>query len=594
MRGMIHADKQCLNVAPGANTEKDLARLKEFIEVARGLKPAELVLKNGRVVNVFSGEIYGTDVAIHHGKIAGLGNYRGLAEVDIGGGYIAPGFIDGHVHLESSKLTFSEYAQAVVPRGTTAVVMDPHEIANVLGLAGIQYLLAASAEGPLSAYLMLSSCVPATNFETSGGRLSADDLASLIENPRVLGIAELMNYPGVLSGDSEILRKIQLGSGKRVDGHAPGVTGKDLCAYVGAGISSDHESTTREEAFEKLRLGMHVMIREGSMAKNLEELVPLVQDANGSRFSFVSDDRSPEDLSDEGHLDYMARKAVALGLMPVAALQMMTINTASYFGVRDLGAVAPGYRADIVVLEDLEGFRVKKVFNAGRLVAENGRLLRPIPFNFQIEGLGSMNVNWSGLARLPTKAESDTIKVIELITGQIVNKKVLEKWFVAGEYVTCDLARDIVKVAVIERHHATGNIGVGFVRGFGLREGALASTVAHDSHNIIAVGTTDQEIEAAAREVASMGGGQAVVSGGKPLATLSLPIVGLMSDRPLEEVTARAKALKEAAKNLGCPLADPFMALSFLALPVVPELRLTDLGLVDVNRHCLVSLFGES
>ncbi len=403
-----------------------------------------------------------------------------------------------------------------------------------------------------------------------------------------------MNYPGVLGGKTELLRKIQLGRSKRVDGHAPGLTGKDLCAYVGVGISSDHESTTRAEAFEKLRLGMHVMIREGSMAKNLEELVPLVRDSNCSHFSFVSDDRSPEDLSDEGHLDYTARKAVALGLDPVAALQMMTLNTSTYFGIRNMGVVAPGYRADIAILEDLENFRVKRVYSAGRLVAEEGRFTAPLPSHFRPEGLSSMNVNWAGLARLATRAEADTIKVIELIRGQIVNKKVVEKGFVAGEYVTSDLARDILKVAVIERHHRTGNVAVGFVRGFGLRAGALASTFAHDSHNIIAIGATDQEIERAAREVARMGGGQAVVVGGKLLATLSLPIAGLMSDRPLGEVTARARALKQAAKNLGCLLPDPFMALSFLALPVVPELRLTDLGLVDVNRHCFVSLFGES
>lgn len=445
--------------------------LSEFIKVARGYKPADMVLKNVRLVNVLSGEIHGADVALFKGRVAGLGQYQGKEEMDLEGCYLTPGFIDGHVHVESSKLPPCEYATAVVPRGTTTIVMDPHEIANVLGIEGIQHMLASSQEGPLSTYLMLSSCVPATKLETSGCKLSASDLAPLLDEERVLGIAELMNYPGLLAGDPEVLEKIQLGKGRRIDGHAPGLTGRDLCAYIGAGIRSDHECTTREEIREKLRLGMHLMIREGSAARNLQDLLPAITDGNSWRFLFASDDRSPEDLMDEGHLDYLLQKAASLGFSPVTAVQMATINPASYFKLEDRGAVAPGYWADLVVLEDLKNMRVLKVFKAGELVAEDGKLLPRWRRTWEVRAPSPMHVDWSGLHRLPVAALGERIKVMELIPGQIVNRLTVDKAKVEDGLVVPDPDRDILKLAVIERYHASGNVGVGFVRGFGLKGG---------------------------------------------------------------------------------------------------------------------------
>lgn len=573
---------------------RDLLRLTELIRVARGVRPADLVLKNAKILNVLSGETHNGDIAIFDGKIAGLGKYQGEREMDLGGLYVAPGFIDGHVHVESSKVLVSEYAAAVVPRGTTAIVMDPHEIANVLGLEGIRFMLASSARVPLSVYVMLSSCVPATEMETSGHTLSSLDLAPILRHRRVLGIAELMNYPGVLAAEPEVLKKILLGKRKRVDGHSPRLTGKDLCAYIGAGIRSDHECTTAEEAREKLRLGMCVMIREGSMARNLEDLVPVVTAENSFRVLFASDDRSPEDLHEEGHIDSMIRKAISLGVKPVTAVQMATINAATYFGLDHLGAVAPGYQADLVVLEDLERVRVSKVFKAGKLVAAGGKLLRPSPAPRVPEGYSVMRVDWAGLSRLAVPAVGDRIKVMEIIPGQILNRVALEKAKIEDGCVAPDLENDVLKLAVIERHHATGNVGIGFVRGFGLKGGALGSSVAHDSHNIVVVGTSDEEIKTAAREVARMGGGQVVVRGSAKLASLPLPVAGLMSDRPFEEAVAAARELRKAAGDLGCRLRDPFMALSFLALPVIPEMRVTDRGVVDVRRGGFVSVFGAA
>jgi adenine deaminase len=568
--------------------------LRQFITVARGKEPADLVLKNARLVNVLSGEIHDTDLAVFDGRIVGFGDYQAKVAIDLKGGYLAPGFIDGHVHIESSKLLPQEYATAVVPRGTTSVVIDPHEIANVMGIPGIQLMLDASQEGPLSVYLTLSSCVPATHLETSGCHLSSLDLASLLENPRVVGIAELMNYPGLLAGDEEVLKKVQLGRGKRVDGHAPALTGKDLCAYVGAGIRSDHECLTKEEAQEKLRLGMHVMIREGSVAKNLLGLLPVIKPENSSRLFFATDDRSPEDLMSEGHVDYLLRKAISCGLEPITAIQMATINAASYFHLEELGAIAPGYRADMVVLDSLKDLRVLKVFKRGEIVAEDGELLTRGTSGGTFRAPCIMKVDWSTLCRLSIRAEGDWIKVMEIIPGQIVNRLTVEKAKLEGGLVVADHERDILKFAVIERHRGTGNVGVGFVRGFGLKGGALGSSVAHDSHNIVVLGTDDEETRSAAREVGRLGGGQVVVRNGRVLASLPLPVAGLMSDHSLEEVAGQAQQLKKAARGLGCLLDDPFMALSFLALPVVPELRVTDKGLVDVGRFGLVSLFGKT
>ena len=576
---------------------KDSANdLRDLIWVAKGVRPADLVLKRANVVNVFSGEVYEADVALSRDKIAGLGSYHGISEIDLQGRYLVPGFIDSHVHMESSKLAPWEYAAAVVPRGTTTVVMDPHEIANILGLKGIQFLRSAGADLPLTCYLMLPSCVPATDLETSGSKLTSSDLAPLLEQEDVLGIAEVMNYHGLLAGAEEVLEKVRLGREKmkKVDGHAPGLSGKELCAYIAAGIRSDHECVTKEEAQEKLRLGMHVMIREGSAAKNLADLLPAVRSENVFRFLFATDDRSPQDLMEEGHLDHVIRKAIFSGLDPVDAIRVATISPASYFKLDYVGAIAPGYQADLVILEDLKDIRVRGVFKAGVLVAENGKLHRQPPRPQLSLPPTCMRVDWSGFSSLRLAAEREWIKVIDLIPGQIANKMALEKAKIEKGVAIADVDRDILKLAVIERHRASGNVGVGFVRGIGLKQGALGSSVAHDSHNIMVVGADDEEMLAAAREVARMGGGQVVMKGRKTLAALPLPLAGLMSDRSLQEVVAHMSDLKKAAKALGCCLDDPFMALSFLALPVIPELRLTDRGLVDVKKFTIVSPFGEA
>jgi len=567
------------------------SKLEERIEAAHGEKPADLVLNNARVVNVFSGDIHETNIAIFDGIIVGLGDYEGRANIDLGGKYVCPGFIDGHVHLESSMVTPSEFARAAVPVGTTTVVADPHEIANVLGLDGIRFMMEASRNLPLSVYIMLPSCVPSTDMETSGAKLYSPDIEMLLNQDQVLGMAEMMNFPGVIFRDKEVLEKIRIAKWKRVDGHAPLLSGKDLAAYITAGIKSDHECTRLDEAREKLRNGMYIMIREGTTAKNLMELLPLVNDLNAHKCMFVTDDRYPADLIDDGHINAIVKRAISLGMEPIRAIQMATINTAEYFQLKKLGAVSPGYIADLLVLDDLECVSVGQVYKGGLLAAEDGEMVGwdspPHPPYIR----STMNINWMDMNDVGIPAAGSDIRVIGVIPEQIITEHLIEKAAIANDKAVVDPSRDILKIVVVERHRASGNMGKAFVKGFGLKEGALASSVAHDSHNIVVVGVSDNDILTAIIEIVKMQGGQAVVRNGKVLESLALPIAGLMSNQPLENVRRKVEGLQEAARECGCVLNDPFMQMCFLALPVIPSLKLTDKGLVDVDKFQFTELF---
>jgi adenine deaminase len=572
-------------------------KIEELIAAARGEVEVDLLLEGADLVNTLSGEVYRSDVAIYGGAIVGFDTPSAKETLDLSGKVLAPGFIDGHVHLESAMVTVPEYARAVVPRGTTTVVADPHEIANVLGAEGIRYVLNSARLSPLSVYLMLPSCVPATGMESSGASLDAEALSNLIGEEGVLGIGEVMNYPGVLFRDPAVLAKIGLAGGRRfdgsrprVDGHAPLLSGMDLSAYVAAGIESDHESTSIEEAEEKLRSGLWIMIREGTAAKNLDDLLPLVNDVNSRRVLFVSDDRHPSDILREGHIDSMVRRAVGAGLDPVVAITIASQNAAERFGLRNLGAIAPGRRADIVVLDDLDSLKVEQVLKEGAVVAEGGRLLVPIGKAIRPRS-SSMKVGEIDPGSFEMKAEGEFARVIGVVRGQIITRSLRSRPKVEGGKVVADPDRDLLVMAVVERHRGTGNVGLGLVSGFGLARGAIATSVAHDSHNIAAVGTSPVEIYRAVLKVLEMNGGLVVVDGGVVTASLPLPIAGLLSDRSMEEVAEKIEEVAVAAKDLGSALEDPFMTLSFLCLPVIPELKLTDKGLVDVNKFDFVPLF---
>jgi adenine deaminase len=567
------------------------SKLSKRIQAARGDIPPDLVLKGGRVINVFSCEILETDVAIYDGYVVGLGNYDGPRVMHVKEQFVCPGFIDGHIHIESSLLSPPELSKVMVALGTTGIVADPHEIANVMGKAGIRYILESSNGLPVDVYVMLPSCVPATELETSGATLSCKDLLDFKDEPRVLGLGEIMNYPGVVGGASPVLEKIAAFSGSVKDGHAPLLSGKDLNAYIGAGIRSDHESTGFEEAREKLRLGMHVMIREGTQAKNLKSLLPIVSPATVRQCLLVTDDLHPHDLLEKGHLNHVLDLAIEQGLDPVMAILMVTLNTARYFGLKELGAIAPGYQADVLILSSLHPLKVERVIKRGRQILEQGRLTFDFPPAFRANQVSPMHVKPYGPDAFVIREHGNHIRVIGLIPGEILTRSATAPAPVKDGRVVSDTERDLVKVAVVERHQATGNIGLGFVQGLGLKEGALASSVAHDSHNILCVGCTDQDIYAAAKCVETMKGGLAAAKDGNVIARLPLPIAGLMSNRPLNEVARGWKEMRKVAMDLGCTLPEPFMALSFLALPVIPELRITDKGLVDTSRFEHVSLF---
>ena len=562
--------------------------LRELISVARGEAPADLLLKNARIVNTFVGEIERGDVAICGDRIAGVGDYDKAKEIiNLQGAFLAPGLINGHTHIESSMLHPARYAQAVIPRGTLAVVTDLHEIANVCGSRGIGFVTDVARKLPLDMLFMAPSCVPATQLETSGAKISSSEVKRILGHPRIIGLGEMMNFRGVVDGDEEVLAKISAAKGRIIDGHAPGLTGKELNAYLSAGILSDHESTSLEEAREKLRRGMYLMIREGSSEKNLDALLPLVTDSTYRRCFFVVDDRSCSDLLRKGDIDAVVRKAISRGLEPIRAIQMATINAAEYLRLHDRGGIGPGYVASLMILTDLAKLEIDTVFYKGRLVARQGQPLFAFP-PVTIELEDTVRIKSPTIQSLKIAPAGETFPVIEIVAGQIVTRKAMEKVKVVDGALASDVDRDILKLVVVERHKASGNVGVGLVKGFGLKKGALASSVAHDSHNIIAVGTDDLDILKAIEEIKTLHGGLVVCANLEIIASLPLPIAGLLSPEPLDIVVSQYEHVEKAAASLGTLPPAPFTILSFLALPVIPELRLTDLGLVDVAQFKLV------
>jgi adenine deaminase len=559
--------------------------LRRRLAVARGDEPAELVIRGGRVFSVFTREWLDGDLAIIDGYIAGLGDYEGEETLDASGRYVVPGFIDAHLHLETPKLLVDEFAKLVLPLGTTAVVADPHEIANVLGTDGVHWLADLCADVPLDVFFMASSSVPASEFESPRRPLLPGDLEGLLRRRRVLGLAEMMNFPGVVAGSETELEKLELPGATHVDGHAPTLLGKGLNAYAAAGIRSDHEMSTIEEGRQRLRVGMWVLIREASGARNLHELLPLVHEFGPNRLAFCTDDREPEHIAEEGHINSMVRDAVAAGVAPEDALVMASLNPALWHSLRDFGALAPGYLADVLVLPDLESFRPEKVLKAGREVGEIERPEVPewVKHTVRIRPLSTNEfaIPWDG---------DGQARVIGIVPGQIVTESIAAEPKVLNGRVIADPERDLLKIAVVERHLGTGRVGLGLVRGFGLERGAMASTVAHDAHNAVVVGVKDDDMLRAVRRLAETGGGVVVIDGGIVRAELKLPVAGLLSDASLEEVIAASRACVEAAHELGCELPSPFQTMAFLALSVIPKLKITDRGLVDVDRFELVPL----
>ncbi len=575
------------------------------MEVARGDRRADMVFVNGRVVNVFTRTIEAVAVSIFGGRIASIGSGAigsGAIEanetIDLHGQYLAPGLIDAHMHVESTMMMPKAFVRLAAPHGTTGVVFDPHEIANVLGIAGIRFLMDASADLPMNIFFAASSCVPSSRFEHSGARLEAGDLEPLFDDPRIIALAEMMNFPGVFMGDPDVLAKVRLGLDRAVvDGHCPGLTGSQLGAYAAAGISSDHECTTADEAIEKIKLGLRVFLREGSAARNLEALIPAVTPENATRFCLCTDDRHPGDLHRQGHIDHVVRTAIALGLEPMTALAMGSLHVAEHYRLPDLGAIAPGRQADLIVFDDLNDIRPSSAYWQGQLIAQGGAIVEhmlddaPSPDDALSrdsvtlpEGLSSASF------RIKADADATLIRVIRANPHQLITGEVHMEPTIKDGCLVADPSRDLLKLAVIARHGTSNGIGLGFVAGFGFAEGALASTVGHDAHNLAVVGTNDQDMAIAARALEQVGGGQCVVKDGQVLCLLPLPIAGLISDASAQEIIDQQDALLASVKAIGCPIEDPFMPLSFLPLPVIPKLKLTDMGLVDVEHQRVVPI----
>ncbi|MFO1033387.1 MAG: adenine deaminase [Hyphomicrobiales bacterium] len=560
--------------------------LRAAIAQAAGREPADLVLKGGLVFDLVSGELRQGDLAISGDRIVGIGEgYKGRSDIDVTGRVIVPGFIDTHLHVESSLVTPQEFDRCVLPHGVTTAICDPHEIANVLGASGIRYFLDSAENMIMDLRVQLSSCVPATHLETSGARLTATDLAPFMYHKKVLGLAEFMNYPGVIAADDECLDKLALFEGRHIDGHAPLLRGTDLNAYLAAGIRTDHETTTADEALEKLSKGMQILIREGSVSKDLHSLIPIITERNSPHIALCTDDRNPLDIAEEGHLDFMIRTAIAQGADTLATYRAASISAARIFGLRDRGLVAPGWRADLVILDALASCRVQMVLSAGRLVGPSLYATRkPVP----AVGRASVKAKPLSATQLIVRGDGKSVPVIGVTPGRIITQNLRRQLPAENGVVQVDTKQDVVKVAVVERHGVNGNIGLGFVHGFGVLFGAIGSTVGHDSHNITLIGVNDEDMALAANRLRDIEGGFVVVRDGKVLAELPLPIAGLMSDQPFEAVREKLGPLRFAAKSLGTRLPEPFLQVAFLPLPVIPHLKITDRGMVDVDAFDFV------
>ncbi|GAB6108471.1 adenine deaminase [Fusibacter bizertensis] len=576
-----------------SNNLEKILRMKKRAELAAGKRTCSLVLKNCKIINVFSGKIIESNLAIDNGKIIGIGNYEGDTVVDLNWKYVAPGLIDAHMHMESTLVTPDQMARIIVPRGTTTVIADPHEIANVSGIAGIQYMIDSIDDAQLNGFFMLPSCVPATPFENSGYRLDKDALSTLQNHPMVLGLGEVMDYPSVIDGKIDILEKLEMADRMIVDGHGPALSGKQLNAYMINGIRTDHECTTIEEMEERIGLGMYVAIREGTAAKNLDSLIKGVNNHTKFQCMFCTDDKHPEDILSNGHIDYNVRRAIALGTDPITAIQMATINPARCYNLRDIGAIAPGYDADLIVFDNFEKFEILEVYKKGYLVAKNKEALFKTKKIASEHVQGTVKISPIRPDQLKLPLESDVAHVIRISPGSIVTEHVIRRIYLDAEgYFESNRHLDISKIAVIERHGKTKNIGIGLVENFHIKNGAIATTISHDSHNIIVIGDNDNDMAIAVNEIVRLQGGITIASGGEIKGLLPLPIAGLMSTESMESVSENLSKLRDIAiETLSIPsTVEPFMTLSFLALPVIPELKITDNGYFDVSNFSFISV----